>query len=96
VDGCAFSVASRLPDVEHSVALADDHTEGVRHFETLLWHNESGSWASHQVTPDTVESGVRQWGPRRLWDEAEDAYAWWDTHGRPGFRDFGVTVAKAE
>ncbi len=99
VDGCAFSVALRLPDVEHSVALAHDHAVDAQHFETLLWHTESGSWASHQVTPDAVESEayrVRQWGPRRLWDEAEDAYEWWNTQGCPGFRDFGVAVSRAE
>jgi hypothetical protein len=90
-------VALRLPDVEHSVAIAEDHGEDAQHCETLLWHHESGSRATHQVTPEAVESGeyqVRQWGPRRLWDEAEDSYAWWDAHGRPDFRDFGVTVAK--
>lgn len=35
---------------------------------------------------------IYQSGPRRLWDEVEAAYRWWDGHDRPGFERFGLTV----
>lgn len=31
-------------------------------------------------------------GPRRLWDETEAAYRWWETQGRPVRDRFGLTV----
>jgi protein-L-isoaspartate(D-aspartate) O-methyltransferase len=97
-DGCAFAASLRLADVEFSITLEPDHTVDQPHFETLLWHAESGSWALHTVTPEAdrdSEYPVRQWGPRRLWDEAETAYDWWDDLGRPDYRRFGVTVTPA-
>ncbi|GAB3119267.1 methyltransferase domain-containing protein [Streptomyces calidiresistens] len=36
---------------------------------------------------------VVQYGPRRLWDELESAWRWWDARGRPGFDRFGLTVS---
>ncbi|MEU8136331.1 hypothetical protein [Streptodolium elevatio] len=35
---------------------------------------------------------MTQQGPRRLWDEAEAAYRWWEDHGRPEITRYGVTV----
>ncbi|MER5962023.1 methyltransferase domain-containing protein [Streptomyces sp. NPDC002057] len=35
---------------------------------------------------------VWQYGPRRLWNEAEAAYTWWTLHDRPGPERFGLTV----
>jgi protein-L-isoaspartate(D-aspartate) O-methyltransferase len=35
---------------------------------------------------------VEQAGPRRLWDEVADAYAWWLNAGEPGVRDWLVSV----
>ncbi|KQX10291.1 hypothetical protein ASC82_21580 [Streptomyces sp. Root431] len=35
---------------------------------------------------------VWQHGPRRLWNEAEIAYAWWTMHDRPGPVLFGATA----
>lgn len=58
----------------------------------------TGSWA--QVGPLTDDAGapypVRQGGPRRLWDEAEAAYRWWQDAGRPGYDRFGLTVTPGE
>lgn len=36
---------------------------------------------------------VWQYGPRRLWNEVEAAYAWWHQAGRPGPERFGLTVS---
>ena len=38
---------------------------------------------------------VAQRGPRRLWDEVERAWRWWDGQGRPTIHDFGLTVTVA-
>jgi hypothetical protein len=35
---------------------------------------------------------VAQYGPRRLWDEVEEAYYWWIEAGRPDRERFGMTV----
>ncbi|MFD9066935.1 methyltransferase, partial [Kitasatospora purpeofusca] len=55
-----------------------------------LWvaTTDTRSWAA--VDP---EGRVRQYGPRRLWDEVEAAHGWWEDQGRPGPERFGWTVA---
>ncbi|MFF7437775.1 hypothetical protein [Streptomyces sp. NPDC008122] len=50
------------------------------------------SWASVDWEPGETEFLVYQYGPRRLWDETEAAYRWWDGCSRPGFERFGLTV----
>lgn len=35
---------------------------------------------------------ILQSGPRRLWDEVEAAWLWWDGQGRPTVHDFGLTA----
>ncbi|MGH3548732.1 MAG: hypothetical protein ACRDQU_11610 [Pseudonocardiaceae bacterium] len=35
---------------------------------------------------------IKQWGPRRLWDEVELAYQWWVSEGRPSHDRFGMSV----
>ncbi|MEU4350156.1 protein-L-isoaspartate(D-aspartate) O-methyltransferase [Streptomyces sp. NPDC023838] len=59
-----------------------------------LWtySTDAMSWASadYECGADSYE--VVQSGPRRLWDETEAAYHWWDQRGRPGFDRFGLTV----
>ncbi|MFF1481030.1 hypothetical protein ACFVYD_26345 [Streptomyces sp. NPDC058301] len=50
------------------------------------------SWpsADYECGADSYE--VVQSGSRRLSDETEAAYHWWDERGRPGFDRFGLTV----
>ncbi|MFJ8433396.1 methyltransferase domain-containing protein [Kitasatospora sp. NPDC094019] len=57
-----------------------------------LWvaTTDARSWAA--VDPDGT---VRQYGPRRLWAEVEEAHRWWDRQGRPGPERFGLTVTPA-
>lgn len=49
------------------------------------------SWACVMFR-DGGTARVWQSGPRRLWDEAEAAYRWWEREGRPGHERFGLTV----
>ncbi|MER5773631.1 methyltransferase [Streptomyces sp. NPDC002039] len=60
-----------------------------------LWiaDTDGPSWAS--VDWDGAQSAeftVRQYGPRRLWDEVTAAYGWWWAQGRPAVDRYGMTV----
>ncbi|MDJ0344991.1 protein-L-isoaspartate(D-aspartate) O-methyltransferase [Streptomyces sp. H10-C2] len=50
------------------------------------------SWATVDSVPGAAEFDVRQSGPRRLWDEVEAAYRWWEEKGKPGYERLGLTV----
>ncbi|MEV5703989.1 methyltransferase domain-containing protein [Actinoallomurus sp. NPDC052274] len=60
------------------------------------WLLESGpraeSWAAVDYRPGAARFEVEQYGPRRLWDEAEAAYLGWLRAGRPGLERLGITV----
>ncbi|OYP20327.1 protein-L-isoaspartate(D-aspartate) O-methyltransferase [Streptomyces sp. FBKL.4005] len=60
-----------------------------------LWLRDTAvtSWATIDFEKDRTEFEVVQSGPRKLWDEVEKAYGWWDGQGRPGFDRFGLTVS---
>ncbi|WP_406300417.1 hypothetical protein [Embleya sp. NBC_00888] len=68
----------------------DDHGGGT------LWLHAADTGSGHSVaavgfavvhTPSVLQSG-----PRRLWDEVEMAWRWWDGQGRPTVHDFGLTA----
>ncbi|SEG76806.1 protein-L-isoaspartate(D-aspartate) O-methyltransferase [Thermomonospora echinospora] len=86
--GADLALAALLPGVrlfeqpgpddgQHTVWLADPATD---------------SWATAQFTPGADAYPIRQHGPRRLWDEAEDAYWRWQSWGRPARDRYGITV----
>lgn len=50
------------------------------------------SWAVVMFRDGESEATVYQSGLRRLWDEAEAAWRWWDGEGRPGYERFGLTL----
>jgi protein-L-isoaspartate(D-aspartate) O-methyltransferase len=56
-------------------------------------HFASGSWATVTSRPRHHEHEVAHEGPRRLWEELDDACRWWVDAGRPDHTRFGVTVA---
>ncbi|MFJ4674871.1 methyltransferase domain-containing protein [Kitasatospora sp. NPDC088783] len=57
-----------------------------------IYSRDKQSWASVDHERDRTEYEVYQSGPRRLWDEVEAAYRWWDDQGRPEHNRFGLTV----
>ncbi|WP_309235519.1 methyltransferase domain-containing protein [Streptomyces sp. TRM64462] len=59
-----------------------------------LWLFDTGvtSWASADFVEGRTEFEIAQAGPRRLWNELEAAYTWWDDQGQPGFARFGLTT----
>ncbi|MER5886845.1 methyltransferase domain-containing protein [Streptomyces sp. NPDC001941] len=75
--------------VPHCVRVVADKRNGAQ----PVWLYELGgeSWACVMFDEDS-DARVWQFGPRRLWDESEAAYRWWDAQGRPGFDRFGLTV----
>jgi protein-L-isoaspartate(D-aspartate) O-methyltransferase len=83
-----FAFGARLPGCVTGWRKQGDGTRILR-----LSHFDSGSWAT--LTPGTDENEeyeVRQYGPRRLWDELEAAHRWWTEAGRPDHTRFGLTV----
>ncbi|MEV7023352.1 methyltransferase domain-containing protein [Kitasatospora sp. NPDC093558] len=57
-----------------------------------LYSRDALSWASADYERDRMEYEVYQSGPRRLWDEVEATYRWWEAQGRPGYDRFGLMV----
>lgn len=54
--------------------------------DMILWltDHDSQSWARLYDNHDNgAPYPVRQYGPRRLWDEVEAAHTWWAEQGRP-------------
>ncbi len=82
----AFAAGLRIPDCAWAAGERDgDHS--------VWWYSlRDHSWAAVLFRRDTPESTVHQSGPRRLWDEAESAWHWWTTQGRPSPTRFGLTV----
>jgi hypothetical protein len=50
------------------------------------------SWAVVMFQDGATTARVWQSGPRRLWDEVEAAFHWWEERGKPGYERFGLTV----
>ncbi|MFF5265470.1 methyltransferase domain-containing protein [Actinomadura viridis] len=84
-------IGAMLPGVELHLVRAGDGSG-----EWTLWLLEKGtpggSWASVDYVPGASRYDVEQYGPRGLWDAAEDAYLRWLSWGRPGRDRFGLTV----
>ncbi|MFF1907869.1 methyltransferase domain-containing protein [Kitasatospora sp. NPDC058218] len=87
-----FAVGHRLGDVWY-VWHDEPEMEGV---QRRLWlaTTDCTSWAAVDWDGDENANryAVWQYGSRHLWDEAEAAYGWWGSHGRPGPERFGLTV----
>ncbi|MFC7734156.1 hypothetical protein [Actinomadura keratinilytica] len=83
----SFAVGLRLPEVARRFIDADDGTD-----DFAFWAFADQSWACVQVTEGTTVHRVLQHGQRRLWEEIEAAYRWWEDLGRPTTDRFGVAV----
>ncbi|MFF7727414.1 methyltransferase domain-containing protein [Streptomyces sp. NPDC008001] len=85
-----FAVGVQVPGVFPWMESYDDGSY-------TLWLRDTAvtSWATAEYEEGREEFEVRQSGPRKLWEEVEAAYRWWEAHGRPGFARFGLTVDDA-
>ncbi|MEU2433645.1 methyltransferase [Streptomyces sp. NPDC007861] len=62
-------------------------------FQLWIATTDAASWAAIDVAERAADRfTVRQHGPRRLVNELEAAYAWWQGVGSPGPEQFGMTV----
>ena len=86
-DQAAFTIALRVPACYPTVEdLDDDH----RRIE--LHDVASRSWARLDLVRREHPWTVRQFGPRRLWDEVDAAYRWWRDAGGPAPDRYTLTV----
>ncbi|MFF7410821.1 methyltransferase domain-containing protein [Streptomyces lydicus] len=81
-----FALGLRVPDCLQAEAEKRDGGRPVWFYGTT-----DRSWACAWFR-ERATTRVWQWGPRRLWDEAEAAYRWWEGKSRPGHERFGLTV----
>ena len=82
--------------VPHCHKIVDDDPDDEYHHLVRVHDPITGSWATVDVHRGPAAYPVRQHGPRRLWDEIEQAHAWWVTHDRPSYTRLGVTVTDTE
>lgn len=85
-----FAIGLRVQNCTH---VADRKQDGKR--PVWFYGLTDRSWAVVIFRDDRETATVHQSGPRRLWDEVEAAYQWWDSQDRPGFHRFGLTVSAA-
>jgi protein-L-isoaspartate O-methyltransferase len=79
-----FTLRVAAPDLRFNTAEDDD---GVN-----AWlHDGAASWAALSAVGDG-RTIAYQGGPRRLADELDELWDWWMRAGKPGHRDFGMTV----
>lgn len=83
----AFTVGLQVPACTHT---PDRKRDGKR--PVWFYGLTDKSWAVVIFRDSHDIATVYQSGPRRLWDEVEAAYRWWQEQGRPGFDRFGLTV----
>ncbi|MDT3396183.1 methyltransferase domain-containing protein [Streptomyces sp. B1866] len=86
-DAAPFAVGLRVRDCRNSPARKRDGTRPV-----WFYGLSDRSWAVVIFQDGAAENTVYQSGSRRLWDESEAAYRWWEEQGKPGYDRFGLTV----
>ena len=82
--------------VPHCHKIVEEDPEDEYHHHVRIHDCATGSWATVDVYRGSTTHPVRQHGPRRLWDEIEQARAWWVHHGRPAYTRFSITVTATE
>lgn len=84
-----FAIGAQLRDAYPVLCHANDGSDEATYW---LLADDRKSWATVEYVPGRKVFVVEQYGPRRLWDEAEAAYRWWEDRGRPPRDRFGLTV----
>lgn len=84
--GLRFALRVAVPDAQIRTAVDDDGVSAWLHDGTASWAALSAQGAGRTV--------AYQGGPRRLADELERAWDEWLALGRPGPREYGMTVSR--
>lgn len=89
--GAIIAIGTRVADcrMDYCPSTDPDSNNGV------LWltDHDSGSWARLYYDHSSgAPYPVRQYGPRKLWDEVETAHSWWVEHDRPDADRWRFTV----
>ncbi len=86
----AFLAQLATTDADTVLRTADDGAD------FLFMEGADGAWA--EIDTDTVNGRhpVVQGGPRRLWNQVENAHHWWLANGQPDWSAFGATVIPEE
>lgn len=89
--GAVIAIGTRVPDCRSDYFPSSE--PGSNDGTLRLVDHSSGSWARlHYDHDGGFPYRVRQFGPRRLWDEVEAAHRWWVDAGRPGADRWRFTV----
>lgn len=89
--GAVIAIGTRVPDCRLDYFPSAD--PGSKDGTLRLADHRSGSWARlHYDHDGGPPYRVRQFGPRRLWDEVQSAHQWWVERGRPGADRWRCTV----
>jgi protein-L-isoaspartate O-methyltransferase len=82
--------------VPHCHKIVEDDPDDAYHHVVRVHDPTTKSWATVDVRRGCTAYPVRQHGPRRLWDEIEQAHAWWVSRDRPTYTRLGVSVTHTE
>ncbi|GAA1919788.1 methyltransferase domain-containing protein [Streptantibioticus ferralitis] len=84
-----FAIGTQVRDAWPTLGLAQDGSD-----EATLWitADDGKSWATAEYVPGQSEFEVEQYGPRRLWEEVEAAWRWWEAQGCPARDRFGLAI----
>jgi protein-L-isoaspartate O-methyltransferase len=83
--------------VPHCHKIVEDDPADEYHHLVRVHDPATRSWATVDVHRGRAAAyPVRQHGPRQLWDEIEQAHAWWVKHSRPAYTRLGMTVTDTE
>lgn len=85
----SFAIGLAVPDCR-SIVIRDETHPG--RYAVWFVTTRRVSWARVHVMPGADEYEVRQFGPRRLWDEIEAAHTAWSDLGRPAFDRYSMVV----
>lgn len=89
--GAVIAIGTRVPDCRSDYFSSKN--PGSNNGTLRLVDHRSGSWARlHYDHGGGPPYAVRQFGPRRLWDEVEAAHQWWVDQGRPSADRWQFTV----
>lgn len=86
-----FLVQVRLPDCRLAQTTVPDTGQPA-----LRITSDDGSWCEVTRSPSHGRYRLHEGGTRPLWTIVEDAYDWWQRHGRPSWQSFGMTATTTD